>query len=432
MLQLNLKKMKMEKNVSNLILSVTLLLLSITQLQSQTKRVLFIGNSYTSVNNLPQTIASVASSVGDNLIFDSNTPGGYRFMDHATNPTTLQKIGIGNWDYVVLQEQSQYPSFPDWQVEQDVYPYAQSLNNAILNANQCTETIFYMTWGRKNGDAQNCPNLPEVCTYLGMDNLLNARYRTMAQDNNAILSPVGAVWRYIRQNFPTIELYQADESHPSVAGTYAAACAFYTVIYRKDPTLITFNSTLSASVAQNIKNATKLVVYNNLAEWHVGTYDPVAQFNFTVSGEQVYFNNTSLMASAYNWDFGDGSSSFEINPSHTYSSTGIFTVKLKATNCGIENNYIQNITISQLNTEIPANNDANLLIYPNPTNATLNIQLGNDLTINSLKIYDIFGKLIIEESQNFNQINVENFNTGVYIIEVVSDEKIYKNKFVKI
>ncbi len=289
-----------------------------------------------------------------------------------------------------------------------------------------------MTWGRKNGDAQNCPNLPKVCTYLGMDNLLNARYRTMAQDNNAILSPVGAVWRYIRQNFPTIELYQADESHPSVAGTYAAACAFYTVIYRKDPTLITFNSTLSASVAQNIKNATKLVVYNNLAEWHVGTYDPFAQFNFTVSGEQVYFNNTSLMASAYNWDFGDGSSSFEINPSHTYSSTGIFTVKLKATNCGIENNYIQNITISQLNTEIPANNDANLLIYPNPTNATLNIQLGNDLTINSLKIYDIFGKLIIEETQNFNQINVENFTTGVYIIEVVSDEKIYKNKFIKI
>ena len=78
----------MKKNVLNLILSVALLLLSITQLQSQTKRVLFIGNSYTSVNNLPQTIASVASSVGDNLIFDSNTPGGYRFMDHATNPTT--------------------------------------------------------------------------------------------------------------------------------------------------------------------------------------------------------------------------------------------------------------------------------------------------------------------------------------------------------
>jgi hypothetical protein len=429
MLQFNLKKMKMKKNV--LILIFTLLLLSITQLQSQTKRVLFIGNSYTSVNNLPQTIASVASSVGDNLIFDSNTPGGYRFMDHATNPTTLQKIGIGNWDYVVLQEQSQYPSFPDWQVEEEVYPYAQSLNTAILNANPCTETIFYMTWGRKNGDAQNCPFLPDVCTYLGMDNLLNARYRTMAQDNNAIVSPVGAVWRYIRQNFPSIELYQADESHPSVAGTYAAACAFYTVIYRKDPTLITFNSTLSPTVAQNIKNATKLIVYNNLAEWRVGTYDPIPQFNFTISGGQVTFNNTSLRASSYIWDFGDSTSSIESNPTHTYATTGTFAVKLRASKCGIEKHLIQNVTISQLNTEIPANNDANLLIYPNPTNATLNIQLGNDLTINSLKIYDIFGKQIIEETENTNQVDIRNLSNGIYIVEVESEGIVFRKKIIK-
>jgi PKD repeat protein len=216
-----------------------------------------------------------------------------------------------------------------------------------------------------------------------------------------------------------------------VAGTYAAACAFYTVIYRKDPTLITFNSTLSPTVAQNIKNATKLIVYNNLAEWRVGTYDPIPQFNFTISGGQVTFNNTSLRASSYIWDFGDSTSSIESNPTHTYATTGTFAVKLRASKCGIEKHLIQNVTISQLNTEIPANNDANLLIYPNPTNATLNIQLGNDLTINSLKIYDIFGKQIIEETENTNQVDIRNLSNGIYIVEVESEGIVFRKKIIK-
>lgn len=45
--------------------------------QSLTKKVLFLGNSYTAVNNLPQMMADVAVSAGDTLWFDSNTPGGY-------------------------------------------------------------------------------------------------------------------------------------------------------------------------------------------------------------------------------------------------------------------------------------------------------------------------------------------------------------------
>lgn len=72
-----------------------------------------------------------------------------------------------------------------------------------------------------------------MCTYAGMDSLLHLRYMMMAEDNHAVVSPVGAVWNYIRANFPLIELYSPDESHPSVAGSYAAACCFYTSIFRK-------------------------------------------------------------------------------------------------------------------------------------------------------------------------------------------------------
>ena len=222
---------------------------------------------------MPQLVANLASSVGDNLNFSTSTVDGYSLYQHSTNTTTLNLISQGGWDYVTLQEQSQNPSQPLSWVQSNVFPYAQLLDNRINTYNPNAETIFYMTWGRKNGDSERCPTLPEVCTYVGMDDLTRERYMTMAADNHAITSPVGAVWRYIRENYPSIELYDPDGSHPSSAGSYAAACSFYTAIFRKDPALLTYNYSLSSSDAANIRTATRIIVYNNMLTWHIGEYD---------------------------------------------------------------------------------------------------------------------------------------------------------------
>ncbi len=130
--------------------------------QSLAQRVLFLGNSYTNRNNLPSLLLNAALSTGDTIIVDSNTPGGYTLQGHSTNQISLSKIAQGSWDYVVLQEQSQRPSFPDAQVQADVYPYAKQLDSLVQLANSCTETVFFMTWGRKNGDANNCPFFPPL------------------------------------------------------------------------------------------------------------------------------------------------------------------------------------------------------------------------------------------------------------------------------
>ena len=182
---------------------------------TQTTKVLFIGNSYTGVNNLPQLTFEVAISTGDTLIIDSHTPGGQRLMDHAVSVQANAKIASSNWDYVVLQAQSQEPSWPIQQVQTEVFAYAKILCDTIRANNSCTRPVFYMTWGRENGDASNCANWPPVCTYTGMDSLLNERYQTMGADNDAYVSPVGAVWHYIRDTYPQIDLYAADGSHPS-------------------------------------------------------------------------------------------------------------------------------------------------------------------------------------------------------------------------
>ena len=99
-----------------LILLFTLCFLSLFSFAQPKKvsplKILFIGNSYTFVNDLPQICVGVAASAGDVISFDSYAPGGYSLQQHALDNNTVNKIKQGDWDYVVLQEQSRRPSFP--------------------------------------------------------------------------------------------------------------------------------------------------------------------------------------------------------------------------------------------------------------------------------------------------------------------------------
>lgn len=311
------------------------LFFSVPMYAQQHLRVLFLGNSYTAVNSLPQVLSAAALSAGDTLTYEENSPGGYTLQGHASNSTSLGKIAAGNWHAVVLQEQSQLPSFPIEQVQADVFPYARQLDSLIHLNSPCAKTVFYMTWGRKNGDASNCPNWPPVCTYAGMDSLLSLRYVMMATTNQSTVSPVGAVWKYLRQYHPGIELYQADESHPSAAGTYAAACAFYATLFNKNPESISYPFSLLPADAQAIRSATKKVVFDSLQKWDF-TIGPKSVFSFTSVPHlfQVQFINQSLHAQSYHWDFGDGTFSDQENPSHTFPGIGLYTVQLIASHCG--------------------------------------------------------------------------------------------------
>lgn len=264
---------------------------------SQTNRILFIGNSYTYVNNLPEMLYNIAITTNDTIVFEMSAPGGYTFKKHTQDPNTLRRIVEGKWDYVVLQEQSQLPSFPINQVLLECFPFARTLDSLINEYNgPCVETVFYITWGRKDGDAQNCPMWPPVCTYQGMDSLLNMRYMMMARDNDAIVSPVGAVWKYIRTNHPSIELYSGDGSHPSLTGTYAAALTFYTTILRKNPKLTKYNPQIPQSEIINIKNAVYSAVYQNLSSWFIGKYDSIMAINCDTTSVFSNYNDENIIS----------------------------------------------------------------------------------------------------------------------------------------
>jgi len=294
-------------------------------LTAQSLEVLFIGNSYTYANNMPQMVSEIALSFGDSLIYETSTPGGATFNIHSTNTSTLNKISHKPWDYIVLQGQSQEPSFSPAQVSNDVYPYAQILIDSIESNSICTEPIFFMTWGRKYGDQQNCQFYPPICTYLGMQQRLRESYLDMTFFHNASCAPVGLSWKKSINADSTLNLYISDNSHPSIYGSYLTACTFYSTIFKKTVVGTDYIpngiDTVTAIFLQTIASD---VVLDSLSVWNVFNTD----FESTIIGDSVFFENLTSNYENVFWDFGDGSSSTDYSPVHTYLSGGSYDVTL--------------------------------------------------------------------------------------------------------
>ena len=121
-----------------------------------------------------------------------------------------------------MQAQSQEPSFPDSQVDTETIPYAMQMADSVYANHYCSKVMMFMTWGRENGDPQWGP----ISTFNGMNTRLRNAYVRMADSVQGSVGPVGSAWRVVRELDPSIQLYSGDGSHPSVAGTYLAACTF--------------------------------------------------------------------------------------------------------------------------------------------------------------------------------------------------------------
>ena len=242
--------------------------------QHKTLKVLFLGNSYTYVNNLPQLIKDIALANGDTLLFDSNCPGGHTFNNHFNNATSRGKINAQAWDIVILQAQSQEPSFSPGQVAAQTLPYAIKLDSIIKNNNNCSETVYYETWGRKNGDASNCASYPPICTYIGMQNRLRASYKLFADTTKSVMAPAGEAWRKSIAQNPTLELYSSDQSHPSLEGSYLTACVFYETLFHKSVLSNTYTAGISSTNVNFLQQIAHDVVNDSLLTWNIGKYNP--------------------------------------------------------------------------------------------------------------------------------------------------------------
>ena len=377
-----------------------------TSLSAQTQ-VLFIGNSYTGYNNLATMVENVAASAGYSFSNSSLTPGGATLYQHSQNASTYNQMGSKNWDYVVIQAQSQEPSFPNNQVATQTLPYADQLVDSIRSIVPCAQPTFFRTWGRENGDQWNCPYFPPLCTYEGMDSLLHLRYRMMADSNDAYLSPVGSVWKYIRDTDSTIALYTSDGSHPSLAGSYVAACTFFTIFTRSNPLNITFDANLDTAIASTIREATKLVVYDSLSLWNVGNFDPSAAFTHQMVNDSLYFQSSSANYDSLWFDFGDGNGTHLDSGLHAYAVDDMFTVTLYVFKCG---------QIDSTSVTVQSSYPFSLAEYSGENVDAFRLIQEWDNEINTIKLYDVSGR---KAAEFIDKDHLDWLPNGLYIAEIL-------------
>jgi hypothetical protein len=178
-------------------------------------RILFIGNSFTQRNNLPGLLCELAAARGLTVKHELISEGGASLRTHWNAGKAGEAIATSDYDYVVLQEQSTLPVKNAQRMAENVRLFDAEIRRAK------SRTVLYMTWAREHA--------PET------QQTIADAYNALGQELSAIVVPVGLAWRDFVSQQKTPVLYDRDQSHPTLAGSYLAACVFLGTLLKENP-----------------------------------------------------------------------------------------------------------------------------------------------------------------------------------------------------
>lgn len=396
---------------------ILILSLNFSAFSQDSLAVLFIGNSYIYTFDLPTVLKSLAESKGDILTVASKTNGGFTFQNHVNDPLTYSKIQLTEWNYVVLQGQSQEPSFPYSQVNSATLPYALQLADSVYANSSCSQVQYFMTWGRQNGD----PQWDSINTFDKMNSRLRDAYLRIAENANASVAAAGPAWKYVRDNHPTINLFSTDGSHPSFAGTYLNACVFYSSLYHKSPEGASYIGSLDQATAQTLQQVAKMTVLDSLSTWKLTHPDSLAEvlvsYELNQSPSTYQFLSNASLITNYYWNFGDGETSVEVNPIHSFNLNGTYSVQLIGDGpCGSDTSIVQ-ITVNSANNE-ELSGKVNITTIGNNS-----FKISGISNLSIFQIFDLTGRAVAFEKlyQSDNETILKLVKPGIFLLNIISE-----------
>jgi hypothetical protein len=182
-------------------------------------RVLFVGNSYTRFNDLPQVVAALGAELGVPMQIDTFLRDGASFWEHWNETGAVARLEAGGYDVAVLQGQSLEP------MGTGIFAFDQAAEGLgdLVDA-QGARAVWFATWPRRAGHEYYQTEFG-IHTPAEMNDVLERAYRDAAHRcDEGFTARVGAAFLLASAELPEVELYANDGSHPSPAGSLLAAC----------------------------------------------------------------------------------------------------------------------------------------------------------------------------------------------------------------
>jgi PKD repeat protein len=155
---------------------------------------------------------------------------------------------------------------------------------------------------------------------------------------------------------------------------------------------------------------------------------PASNFTYNFQGDlEVGFLNLSFYSDNMIWDFGDGHSSTELNPVHTYAEIGDYLVCLTVYNgCGTIS-YCDSVHVNYYSGDQTEDAEAGLKVFPNPAKDYFLTEAGN-AKIHQVEIFNSQGILtdclVFENFQNNTGISLKGKTPGFYLLRFNTDKGI--------
>jgi hypothetical protein len=394
------------------ILQITILSNFLFGQNTDTIKVLFIGNSFTSVNNLPQIFSDLSINSNKAVIVASHNPGGVSVGDinqgtsaHMNNPIVYELIRSNDWNYLVLQDNQgrfvySYGVFPSSSL---VIEGHIQIRDSLLFHHPCAKMIWFAGWGPKDG----YPPLAETGIAL-IDSIYN-NYRFLLDTAKQIIAPIGPAWQRIINSHPSINLWGVDDVHPSIFGSSLTANVIYSTIYKSNPTESSFIpngiSTVEDSILKNLAYQTVI--------------DSISFTGLSLQTPEISINEDTLSINGF------VSCDWYLYDVFLESNFGVLNISLNGNYSAIvydQNNcefHSNSVTISSLSLNYITEKEK-FSIYPNPSDGYFTIK--NDSEIKSIQIFNSIGNEIVNYDTSINENLLRTkMNTGNYIIKITDN-----------